>query len=176
MDAYEENFIKICNLAIRVYREFQEKYDVENPKSKYYNYTGLCDASVIRFFDLMEEVYDEACIELHSEHGELAHSIRIPSKFWLYQHTWSIVKIYDKDRGKVYKYYVDITPRQFSYIVPELPSIVISRHPLDYLLPDANNIAVHSLFKWYEPIVVKFEYILKGKIYDFIGKFLKKHP
>ena len=77
MDAYEENFIKISNVAIQVYREFQKKYDVENPKSQYYNYTGLCDASVIRFFDLMEEAYDKECIELHSEHGELAHSIKI---------------------------------------------------------------------------------------------------
>lgn len=170
MTGYEWNFKTILNAAIYAREKLRRQFPVNDSSSGYYRYSGLCDKAIEMLFEKLQEEYTYELLEFKGIHGELAHSLNIPSKFWPRQHTWGCVIITDPTTKEKYKYYVDITGEQFNELLEEvtIPSIYISPFKPIYLLEDEKNPYVKSIHKWYEKIVDRWEYTIKGKVYDFI--------
>lgn len=170
MTDYEWNYMTIVKAAIYVREELSSQFPVNDPGSDYYRFRGLCDKATVRLFEKLEEEYTSESLEVKGIHGELTHSTMIPSKFWPRQHTWGCITITNPISKEKYKYYVDITGEQFNELLEELtiPNIYISSFKPNYLLEDEKNPYIKSIYKWYEKIVDRWEYTIKGKVYDFI--------
>ena len=109
-------------------------------------YMGLCNEASDIFIKAMKSITGK---EGKMIHGEIAHNSRVLSKFWDIEHTW--VK-YDG-------YYVDITLGQFRDLIPDIPSVYISKRKPKWFLPDEDN--------WHLK-VQHFQYQTKGAISDFL--------
>lgn len=127
MTGYEWNFKTILNAAIYAREKLRRQFPVNDSSSGYYRYSGLCDKAIEMLFEKLQEEYTYELLEFKGIHGELAHSLNIPSKFWPRQHTWGCVIITDPTTKEKYKYYVDITGEQFNELLEEvtIPSIYI---------------------------------------------------
>ena len=176
MTDFEWNYKNILDIAIHVRERLREEFTVDDPSIGCYHFSGLCHKAISMFFEELEEKYADGIMEHIGFHGELVHSIKIPSKYWGCQHTWGLVIIKNQKTGEKYEFYVDITGEQFNELLVDefiIPDIYISNIKPPYLLPDNENIYVKSMNKWYENIVDIFEYDIKGKLYDFIRFCLK---
>lgn len=129
--------------------------------------SGKCfDASKIIAINLKRKFKDcEFCLE----HGEIVHSLKIPSKYWSIQHTWLKV-IKEKE-----VLYIDATCDQFKHII-NAPDYYLSTKKNKLFLYDEDNFIYKRKIK--NTLLIKiiefFEFEIKGKIYDFLRGILEK--
>ena len=122
--------------------------------------SGKCfDASKIIALNLMKKFKD---CEFYLQHGEIAHSLNIPSKYWSIQHTWLKIK-----KGELVLY-VDATCDQFRHLFKEIPDFYISEKKPKWFLNDEENLRfkyykMHDFFNW-------LQFKVKGKTYDLISR------
>ena len=150
----------ICTLLepvmVETRKQLAKDYDVNG--GEYKDYTGLCDIGIALFFKLL----DETCESLkasnvpiqwthHGIHGEQRHSIKIPSAYWPYQHTWGIVRI------NQYRFYVDPTCGQFKSVHGKcnIPDYYIDTKKPVWFYPDRKNPAYSKPFKYLNRIKIK---------------------
>ena len=129
--------------------------------------SGKCfDASKIIALNLMKKFKD---CEFYLQHGEIAHSLNIPSKYWSIQHTWLKIK-----KGELVLY-VDATCDQFEHIL-KTNEYYLSTKKNKMFLYDEDNFIYKLKIKNLKLIkIIEFlEFKVKGKMYDFLRELLEK--
>ena len=79
----------IHDIVLRIRSQLEEKYNVYDPTSKYFQYSGLCDTAYVMLVDEISK-FNKVNKTNHSVkffHGEQAHTYLLDPKFWCYQHT-----------------------------------------------------------------------------------------
>lgn len=166
--------------VVNVRRRLKEEYEESN-----HDLAGLCDLSCEYLTEILKEEYPGW--ECSIMHGELAHSTKILSKYWEYEHTILRVTVNDKD------YYIDPTISQFrnifkiSKILNKNYIYLVGRETYyigwdvepKYMLFDRDNYII-GLYnkewfynKWPEKLLKIYEYRVKGFIYDLVGSLLR---
>lgn len=123
--------------------------------------SGKCfDASRTIALNLMKKNKD---CEFYLQHGEIAHSLSIPSKYWSIQHTWLKIK---KNESVLY---VDATCDQFGHFL-KTEEYYLSTEKNKMFLYDEDNfiykkkITNSKLIKTIEFL----EFEVKGRLFDFV--------
>ena len=126
--------------------------------------SGKCfDASKTIASNLMKKFKD---CEFYLQHGEIAHSLSTPSKYWSIQHTWLKVK-----KGE-FVLYIDATCDQFGDFL-KTEGYYLSTEKNKMFLYDEDNFIYKTGMTNLKLIkTIEFlEFKVKGKLFDFVRGF-----
>ena len=125
----------IIPIVISIREQLYENYNVVNTWSENLDYRGLCDTAYTMLkdrIDLFNKLHNVNWQVIHF-HGEQAHTPRINSKNWIYQHTWAAIT------DGIDTIYIDITSQQFRWLYPDIPDYYISFKPPKWYYSDKKN-------------------------------------
>lgn len=169
--------------------KLSRKYDVTSGGCE--KFAGLCDVAsaevILRLKDYLINIgfTTPGDFTIMSIHGEQRHSTIIESRFWILQHTWVYLNIFNT------AIYIDPTSSQFDNIYNDIPSYYISTVKPKWFYPDRenpawrgmgckiNNVKIiprkimlnDDIYQARDGIIEFIQYEIWGRISDTIRKF-----